>query len=103
MIVKVHMLAFQDDDRLRPVDIPDEIAKGLNAAGLLEAVFQRGQNDFQPVHNCCSVSVGDVAVIDDEFWVCAPAGWKHLTAAEFVAYKQLPQHERSFSQYVQSD
>jgi hypothetical protein len=47
--------------KLRPIDIGVDVEQNH-----FDAAFQFGQNDFQPVEGCYSVSVGDVIVIDFE-------------------------------------
>ena len=62
MIVRVHMLAFHEPGKIRLVHVPNAPNANdySNRDELLEAVFHYGQNDVQPINECCSVSVGDV-------------------------------------------
>jgi hypothetical protein len=76
MIVEVELNAFQDG-KIRPVEIPSE-AIHLPTMELLEEVFRLGQNMFQPVEGCCSVSVGDVIRFGDERWEVDMFGFKRL-------------------------
>jgi len=99
MIVPVHMLAFEEPERIRQVDIPDVDAKACKGdEDLLELVFYYGQNDFQP-KPCCSVSVGDVARLKGEYWLVAPVGWIHLTLEELEAHRAVPRQDRSLNAY----
>ena len=83
MIIPVHMLAFSEErGKVRNVEIPDEEGKYVRIGELLELVFKYGQNDFQP-QRMPSVSVGDVAEIDGEYYMVMGAGWKQLTKQEF--------------------
>lgn len=99
MIVKVRMLAFHEagrDPDFREVVIPDEPMTLLDK---LAKVFHFGQNDFQPLPKCCSVSVGDVIFDgDDRYLVCA-RGFRKLTADEYAAFEKLDRRERSFQGY----
>lgn len=81
MIVKVEMQAFAPG-KVREVFVPDEEwGRADNTTRRLERVFRYGQNDFQP-QPLPSVSVGDVVVIDDRRFVCAPMGWRELLDGE---------------------
>lgn len=65
MLVYVKMNAF-GGGALRPVEVPDDIWNAT--AGLserLEAVFEYGQNEFQP-RPFPSVSVGDVILYEGQ-------------------------------------
>lgn len=84
MIVKSYQVAFAEADeplRVRPINIPDERAAGGGSRDLLELAFELGQNEFQPVAGCYSLSVGDVVELPDgTLWRCAPVGWTQLPA-----------------------
>lgn len=85
MIVPVHMFAFADEgdrSKIREVEIPDEKAKFAKIYELLELVFKYGQNDFQP-KPFPSVSVGDVAEINGEYYMVMRIGWKQITKKQF--------------------
>lgn len=87
MIINVRMLGV-GDGRLRPVEIPDsENPQGMSDAALLSRVFYYGQNDFQPMENSYSVSVGDVAHMRGGFWLCQSVGWRELTNEEYFIYE----------------
>lgn len=88
MIIKVLMLAFGKPNEIREVTIPDNTPKNE----ILEAVFHYGQNDFQP-QNHCSVSVGDVAIVDGKHYLCAAIGWKELTAEQLEFHKKMNRDE----------
>ena len=61
----------------RFVDVPDDEVTSCHEE-LLELVFHFGQNDFQPVSNRPSVSVGDIVHINEFRYRCEPVGWKLL-------------------------
>ena len=75
------MLAFAPKGTIREVDIPDDKTKG-SLEQVLECIFHYGQNDFQP-RECYSVSVGDVAEVDGEYYECAFCGWEKISKEEF--------------------
>lgn len=95
MVVMVRMLAFMDGE-LRPVTIPDEECQGKSVEELLGVVYYYGQNDFQPIPKRCSVSVGDVALLQGKFWIVARAGWDELTPDELEEYEKLERRDRLF-------
>ena len=108
MIFKVHMLAFMDGE-IRNVNVPDEEIFGMLVSyfldfgsinQLLERIFYWGQNDFQPVCNRCSVSMGDVAEINGMFFVYQSMGWKQLSAEQLEEYRAVDRHDRTFSEFV---
>jgi len=71
---QVELLAFQKGV-IRYVYVPTEELDGV-AEHDLERVFYWGQNDFQPMHRRCSVSMGDVARYKGQRWLCAMLGWE---------------------------
>jgi len=90
MIIPVHMLAFYEENGIvRDVEIPEDQSNGIydgKVDQILELVFKYGQNDFQP-KDCYSVSVGDVAQVGFEYFICMPIGWKQLSRDEFKKLK----------------
>jgi hypothetical protein len=76
MIIEVEMNAFQNG-KIRPVEVPSD-AIHMDTNELLNIVFHNGQNDFQPVEGCCSVSVDDVIRIGDERWKVSFMGFELL-------------------------
>lgn len=109
MIVKVHMLAFMEANAIRPVWVPDECAAS-SPEHILENVFYYGQNNFthlvpkehQVNELYYSVSMGDVAELNNEFWICCAVGWRKLTPAELEEYKRVPRRDRSFYHLVRN-
>jgi len=97
---KVHMLAFEDTEKVREVDIPENEVYACNkdVFQLLERVFYYGQNDFQP-KPICSVSMGDVAEIDGKFYLCMGCGWEEITDTQLENYRKVPREERSLLCY----
>ena len=94
----VHMLAFHEPPVERTVDVPDnEIVQDTDH--ILERIFYYGQNDFQPVADTCSVSVGDVVVLDDTLQMVAPCGFKEITEEQMEKIKQLPRQDRTMHAY----
>ena len=104
MLVKVLMLAFENDGVVRTVDVPDEetspTLQGVDPYWfenhVLERVFYYGQNDFQP-QNICSVSVGDVVEHEGKYFMCAVTGWIEITPETLAEYKKLPRGYRSLA------
>jgi hypothetical protein len=97
MTIPVRMLAFMDGE-IRNVEIPD----GPTTPAILDAVFHYGQNYILNVPNRCSVSVGDVAEVNGEFWLVMPMGWRQLSADEFSQYEATPRHDRFEFIYLQN-
>jgi len=103
MKIQVFMWAFENG-KVRVVTVPanilatDEDGAALPVEQLLELVFKYGQNDFQP-QQICSVSIGDVALVGNEFWCCDPVGWNRMSVAEYGSYVALPEHDRTMSRY----
>ena len=58
--------------RIRTVTLP------LDVEPRLGAIFQYGQNDFQP-KNLPSVSVGDIIRFQGERWVVMPVGFQKVS------------------------
>ena len=57
----VELRAFPCDVEERRVEIPSEDWEAAKTEmDRLELIFRLGQNDFQPVEGCYSVSAGDV-------------------------------------------
>ena len=87
MIVKAYQTAFHRGDGrvlVRPIEIPDgEIPSDKETYAVLQLAFYYGQNDFQPVPERYSVSVGDVIELNDgrKFRVMG-AGFEELEPGE---------------------
>lgn len=72
MNIKAYLTAFHSEDdkgqvKVRPIRVPQTILAGLDSEdtnALLNEAFRYGQNDFQPVEGCYSLSVGDVVELD---------------------------------------
>lgn len=107
MIVKVMMLANSPfEGQVRDVEIPDETPP----KDMLDAVWQAGQNDFHPVPNCPSVSVGDVVVLklpvieigssvpreQETPYLIAALGFRRISLVELAEYVRMPRRERQF-------
>lgn len=93
MIVNVRMTAFMDGE-IRAVNIPDDTP----ADNVLDEVFRLGQNDFQPIKDRCSVSVGDVIEYDGLHMVGA-IGFFKITDEQFKELMAMPRRERHFMAY----
>ena len=64
--------------RLRRVFIPGKLDK-FDVNEVLEMIFKFGQNDFQPVKGCPSVSVGDFILLpNDDVYVVKDFGFEKL-------------------------
>ena len=98
MIVNVRMLAFMDGE-LRPVDVPDAQVRS-DTHQMLEQVYYFGQNDFQPVPKRCSVSIGDVALLNGKFYIVRTCGWAEISPRDLEAYEKLDVRDRGWSEYV---
>lgn len=100
MKINVLMLAFEDPEKIRVVEIPDdEVKLGAVAEALAGLVFHYGQNDFQP-QLICSVSVGDVIDLGEQgLWVVVPVGFKQVTLQWLDEYRKLPRCDRSLHCY----
>lgn len=91
MIVNVRMIAFMDPPLIRQVQIPDDTPP----EGVLDRTFHFGQNDFQPIPNICSVSVGDVIEYAGKLHMVAPMGFREITEDEYKEVLALPRRDRS--------
>jgi len=70
------------DDRI--VRIPAKQFAEADVTGKCELAFYYGQNDVQPLRQC-SVSVGDVIVLDEGFFMCLPCGFTKLDDSLFAS------------------
>lgn len=98
MIFNVQMLAFMDNE-IRPVNVPDNEITGI-VENDLERIFYYGQNDFQPLPHCCSVSVGDVVELGGKFYIVRGIGWAEISADDLKLYKAMDRRDRQFSEYA---
>jgi len=87
MKFNVHMLAFMNGE-IREVEVPAEECGG-DVYEVLERIFYWGQNDFQPVKDRASVSVGDVAECFGRYFLVLGAGWKEITEEKFKELKEI--------------
>ena len=96
---KVHMLAFNENDIIREVDVPFKATIMKTTDEILEVIFTLGQNHNQP-KPIESVSVGDVIEMttDDnappQFWLVASCGFERITVGEFTDYRTTEQYHR---------
>jgi len=97
MKVFVQMLTF-DDGKIREVDIPEKEWQKALPADRLELVFRYGQNDIQP-RQMCSVSVGDVILLDGEMFMVMGGGFKKMEEGEYLKFWNTPRRERSLVGY----
>lgn len=107
MQILVRMLAnhSQDDNENDPlwrvVTVPQvEWDACENDFHRVEKVFYYGQNDFQPVDKCCSVSVGDVVFLSNAMYICRPLGFTAITVAELIELEEMDRRDRYFSEIV---
>jgi hypothetical protein len=82
-VIQVEMWAFQNGV-IREVRIPDEACG--SADEMLNAVYHFGQNDIQPVEGRCSVSVGDVILLDGERYLVMVCGFTKMSAQDYGQY-----------------
>ncbi len=104
---KVHMLAFNEKNVIREVDIPAWENSGKSSDEVLEVIFTTGQNHNQP-KNIESVSVGDVIELPTDkcpnestsnpfsrqLWLVAGCGFERITETEFSGYQLTEQYHR---------
>lgn len=103
MDVDVLMLVFMDGET-RTVHVNDELINdGTSVDELLGLVYHWGQNDFQPVKDRCSVSVGDVIVLDGNNWLVMPMGFSQMTGEELCLYKLIGRRDRQLYCYDRRD
>ena len=101
MIVKVAMLANHEDNVIRDVEIEwdDKWNNEGRHIGLLCRVFVNGQNCFQPVPGICSVSIGDVIILDAAWGfgvyhlVCS-TGFADISEQRYISYGRLGLEDR---------
>lgn len=95
MKAQAYLLAFAapdaDDVKVRPIEIPDaEVNPYFAPEVVAELAFKYGQNDFQPVRGCYSVSVGDVINFEHDgkelFYMVEAVGFKLLNDEEVLAH-----------------
>ena len=98
MQVKVHMLAFEPEYKVRMVTLPEEVRFLPNK--VLDTVWHFGQNDFAfgPEKNTtCSVSVADVIELDNgSLHIVTNVGFKRITPEQLEELKAMNQRDRSF-------
>lgn len=86
MKINVELWAF-GDGKIRVVEIPDSTPE----INILEEVFYWGQNDFQPVEGCYSVSVGDIICLNDKKVIVLGVGFKEICDEQYQEYIALPE------------
>lgn len=94
MIYDVELWAFCNG-MLRQVETTERTHAEWNGRDdlALEGIFYWGQNDHQP-QEMPSVSVGDVARLGDDRWLCCSVGWKKLEQYDYIAYTRMSQTDR---------
>jgi hypothetical protein len=97
MVVNALLYAFGNGE-IRPIDIPDEEMAGTVEQKLKRAFFY-GQNDFQP-KPFCSLSAGDVVILEGRNFLVKFCGFKELTADELERWAAIPRRERAFHRMV---
>jgi len=90
MKFNVFMLGFAKGE-IRIVDVPDEELNG-NVNNDLELIFHYGQNDFQPISGKYSVSIGDVAVYNGDYYLVKATSWKKISSEELEERKEEAQN-----------
>lgn len=94
----VQLLAWTDGE-IRKVNVPqNDVDNAPDDLAILERIFYYGQNDFQP-QQLPSVSVGDVATVNNKNYLCRPLGWREIPDDELAKYKELPRRDRNFYGY----
>jgi hypothetical protein len=94
MIYEVELWAFTNG-AVRKVDmeITKEKWRTDPLSEVLEKIFYWGQNDNQP-QELPSVSVGDIARLGEERWLCCTVGWEKLDRDSFLEYTSMDKAER---------
>jgi hypothetical protein len=124
MKIPVRMLAHHNetDPKWRVVTLDNE-------SDILAETFRLGQNDFQVVPKCCSVSVGDVICLPNDSmvgqmacshievtgdldkvvcrryfmpYVVKPMGFSLLTWDDVKTLEDLPRRDRTFHELVRN-
>lgn len=94
----VRMIMFMDCNEnlyfTRRVKIPVADLVG-SIYKVLDKIFVAGQNDFNPVENCCSVSSGDVIEYDSRLWLIASFGFTQITEDQFDSLLKTDRLERT--------
>lgn len=99
----VELLAFDDLERTRKVDVPLEELKGCeDDLQILNVIYRLGQNDFQP-RPMPSVSAGDVINLRGSLYLVASIGFEKIDEDFLKEYKKLPRRDRSFHPRVRGD
>ena len=102
MIVKAYQTAFHRGDgpvKIRSIELPyesivEQLGGHPTSVMLLDHAFKWGQNEFQPVAGCYSVSVGDVLELtNDRRFRVRSVGFEELEA--HVAPWDLVGHDAS--------
>lgn len=98
MKINVWMLAFEEEEKVRVVEIPDHnVLPDIDT--ILGLVFQYGQNAFCP-QPICSVSVGDVIdLVEHGLWVVMPVGFRKVSQEWLDDYRKLPRLDRTMLCY----
>ena len=95
--VVVRMFAYHNDTMppYRVVELPKEKYNRDNPEQTLEAVFHYGQNDFQSLERCCSVSMGDVIYLTPtDPWMVKAMGFRRVSHQEVQEIERIPRDER---------
>lgn len=95
----VRMTAFMNSNenfysirkvKVNATDLTDSVSSNL------DKIFVAGQNDFNPVPNCCSVSSGDVIEYDQKLYCIVSVGFVQITEEEFNEYMKIERRFRPF-------
>jgi hypothetical protein len=89
-IFEVEIFSFGGKGKIRPVKVKNGLLSGKTENDL-ELIFKYGQNDFQTVSDCHSVSVGDIANVDGEKYLVLGLGWHKMDAITYAVYKKACQ------------
>lgn len=69
----------------------------------LDKIFVEGQNDFNPVKNCCSVSTGDVIEYDQKLYCITSGGFVEITEEEFNEFMKIERRYRPFHNWNKNE
>jgi hypothetical protein len=92
-VVKVELWALMSG-AIREVKLPD-MPDDASVEDILDATWHWGQNDFQAVKDRCSVSMGDVVLLDNERYIVAMMGFHKMSDDEYQRYIKLSPQGRA--------
>lgn len=100
ILVEVELLAFDQHERIRTVEIHVEDMKSMQTTeDVLSLIYKLGQNDYQS-KPMPSISAGDVIHYSNKLYLVCRVGFDEIDEKFMKEYKSLPQRDRSFHERV---